>query len=89
MYPTAFDEANITLDKPDGMTHEECCSINAFEGAVEFDRLHPVIITCWKPTKEELNEISRTGRVWCFMYSSQVPPHALSGHNPFDKPNNL
>ena len=85
MYPTDFDQSNQVVDKPPEMTRDECLPINAFVGEAEIgSETHPVIVTCWKPTKEELEEINRTGRVWCLLYSYVIPPHALSGSNPFD-----
>jgi hypothetical protein len=82
MYPTDFDQSNQVIDKPPDMTREECLPINAFIG--ESTEGYPAIVTCWKPTKEELEEINRTGRVWCILYSHVIPPHYIAGSNPFD-----
>lgn len=81
MYPCSFDEANKVFDKPNNMTYEECGALNVFIGQDTVGT--PVIISCWKPTKEELEEINNTGRIWCFHYGLSLPPHAIAGNNPF------
>jgi hypothetical protein len=81
MVPSSFKEANQVFDKPETMSHEECQALDTFRGVTE-DGL-PVVISCWKCTKEELEEINKTGRVWCFLYGAGIQPHALSGQNPF------
>ena len=65
MQLTSFPESNCVLDKPPGMTYEEC-------EAASVCRTHtphgiPVVISCWKVTAEELAEITRTGRVWLWV----------------------
>jgi hypothetical protein len=43
----------------------------------------PVVISCWKVTQEELEEIQRTGRVWLMVYGVTMPPVVLCGVRPF------
>ena len=81
MFPVAFDEANLVLDKPPGMSREECEPLNVYQG--EMPDGGPVLISCWKLTREELEEINRTGRVWLLVYSSTTFPVALTGIKPF------
>ena len=81
MFPCSFTEANQIYDKPESMSYDECEALNTFIG-LSADGV-PVIISCWKPTREELNEINKTGRIWCFHYGTILPPHALAGNNPF------
>ena len=81
MFPTSFDESNFNHSPPPGISEDEIGSVASFIGQDLDGR--PIIITCWKATKEELNEINRTGRVWCFHYGNLLQPHALSGTNPF------
>lgn len=81
MIATAFEESNFYFDKPADMTYDECEVLSVFAGATA-DR-QPIVISCWKATKEELEEINKTGRVWCFHYGTGLQPHALSGTNPF------
>lgn len=84
MNPSSFDESNIYFDKPEGMTYDECGALSVFQGKDVSGM--DIVISCWKPTKEELDEINCTGRVWCYHFGTGLQPHALSGHNPF-KPN--
>lgn len=81
MTPTSFPESNNYFDKPNDMTEEQCGVLSTFQGN-DINGL-PVIISCWKPSKEELEEINRTGRVWVFHYGGYLQPHAVSGTNPF------
>lgn len=81
MYPTSFEQANKIFDKPLDMTRDECTPLNTH---VSLDVNGGVmIISCWKPTHDEIAEICRTGRVWCYHWGAGLQPHALSGHNPF------
>lgn len=81
MEATDFENSNHVFDKPSDMSRDECDPLNVFVGFTEDQ--HPIVISCWKPTKEELEEINRTGRIWCWHWGHQLQPHSLSGHNPF------
>lgn len=80
MVPTDFDESNIVYDKPEGLTRDECEPLCAYYGPSAFG---PVIISCWKCTQEEMDEIIRTGRIWVWHYGSTLQPHAAGGLSPF------
>lgn len=83
MVPSAFDEDNTVLGPPNGMTEDEVTSLSVFRGAtVEGE---PVVISCWKFDKAELEEMQRTGRVWLYIYGLSMPPCAVGGHSPFPK----
>lgn len=82
MEPTNFDEANLSLGPPEGMTEDEVRTLRVWRGTDE-DML-PVVISCWKPTQEEIDEIQKTGRVWLRLYGQSMPPAAIQGHSPFD-----
>lgn len=81
MIATAFDEENTVLDSPRGMTPDECEPLSAWIGHLESGT--PVIISCWKPTEEEWQEMRRTGRVWIMVLGHVMPPIAPMGINPF------
>ena len=77
----SFPEANCVLDKPPGMTYEQCeaasvCRTKTLQG-------FPVVVSCWKVTQEELDEINRTGRVWLWIYGETMPPAAVDGMRPW------
>ena len=81
MLATSFDEANKVFDKPSDMTHDECESLSVLQSVDQNG--HPVIVSCWKPTQDELDEILKTKRIWCIFYGVGIPPHCLSGVKPF------
>jgi len=81
MQPTSFDDSNHVFDKPPNMSYEECEALSVFVGPDQTGQT--VVISCWKPTKEELEEINKTGRVWCWHFGDMLQPHVLDGHNPF------
>lgn len=74
--PTNFDESNIVMDPPPGVSQDECSSINAFTDGHHF-------ITCWKVTAEELEEINRTGRIWLCQLGG-MRAHFITGHKPIE-----
>ncbi len=81
MEAASFDEANLVLGPPPGMTEEQVGSLSVWRGAYADGR--PVVISCFKVTKEELEEINRTGRVWLHVFGVTMPPVWLGGRNPF------
>jgi hypothetical protein len=81
MFPTSFPESNAVLDKPPEMTYDECEALTVWMGSTEAGV--GVIISCWKPTKAELDEINRTGRVWLLIYGGAMPPSVIIGTDPF------
>lgn len=83
MIPASFPESNIALSRPKDMTDEQCSPLCVFKG--EDVEGTPVIISLWKLTKEELEEINKTGRVWLCIYGRGMPPVALGTSDPFPK----
>lgn len=81
MTAAAFDEDNAVLGPPPGMGEEEVFSLSVFRGPNEDGQ--PVVVSCWKPTREELEEINRTGRVWLIVMGHTMPPVMLEGIKPF------
>lgn len=81
MILSGFDESNHVLSRPPEMTAEECDPAQVFVGIDTGGR--PIVITCWKPTREELDEIERTGRVWLILYGRTMQPAIVTGFKPF------
>ncbi len=79
MYPTAFEGSNAVLDAPEGCP-VPVGPINVCR-AVNEDGI-PTVITCWKLTQEDLDEIIRTKRVWLGAMGLSMPPVWLSGERP-------
>lgn len=84
MHATSFDESNGYLGPPPGMTPEEVFSLSVFRGIDAENR--SVVISCWKLTKEELEEVNRTGRVWLGVLGYTMPPVWVEGLSPFRGP---
>ncbi len=79
MFPTAFEESNAVLDAP------ESCPVPV--GPIAVCRLVnqygvPMVVTCWKLTQGDLDEIIRTKRVWLGAMGLSMPPVWLSGERP-------
>jgi hypothetical protein len=86
MVPTAFDGENVILDKPSSMSADDCSTISVLR--TETDSGMPVTISCWKLTRDELEEVNRTGRVWLTICGVLVPPVMLATKRPFELPSN-
>jgi hypothetical protein len=82
MKPTAFDEETGVLDAPLGMSPDECEPLSVYRGNMQDGT--PCVISCWKPTAEEIAEIQRTGRVWIIVMGQTMPPISPTGHYPFE-----
>jgi hypothetical protein len=78
-----FSESNDVIDKPRDMSREECQALEILRTSVRTEAgLFPVIISCWKITPQELEEIKRTGRIWLYVYGHGMPPVAIEGTKP-------
>jgi hypothetical protein len=82
MVPASFPESNLVLAKPPGMTHEECEALSVFQGQSADGT--PVVISCWKLTREEVDDLQRTGRVWLWIIGNTMPPAVLDIRSPFN-----
>lgn len=81
MVPTAFDEANVVLDKPAGVDRDDCEALGVLRARDA--RGWPVVISCWKMTREELDEVNRTGRIWLVIAGETMPMVSPHGIKPF------
>jgi hypothetical protein len=81
MLPVDFAESNGVLGKPDCMTDEQCSDlpIHRFLDQENF----PQIISCWQFSKEDLEEIRRTGKIWVQTVGITLSPFCLFTENPF------
>lgn len=80
MMPAAFSEENGVLDAPLG-EEDRCDSLSVWRGMT--DGAQPIVVSCWKPTVEEMEEIKRTGRVWIMIWGTTMPPICPLGTSPF------
>lgn len=71
--PAAFADATTTLIGPKGS------GIVPLPACVT----ESTVVTCWKLTPLEVQEILKTGLVWIHVLGTSVLPMAVSGHDPF------
>lgn len=81
MNPTDFDHSTGVHVKPEGWTDDQCDPLPTFKGVDEDG--HPQIISCWKPTPEEILKIAAGKPVWLHILSERHPPIKLTTQNPF------
>ena len=73
MTPVAFAEATTMLAPPDG------CETEVVHLPVR--RLDGMLVSCWRPSKAEIDEIVRTGVVWLAVWGRHTqPPVLVTGH---------
>ena len=68
--PVGFEGANFVFKAPENMP--DC-------GDLEVFRDGEVIVSCWRLTDEEFQEILETGVVWLSVWGQGTPPVAVSG----------
>jgi hypothetical protein len=71
MIPCSFDEANGQLGPPDGLTEDEVGTIRVYHGQNEAG--NKFVVSCWRVTPAEIQEIARTGRIWLITMSGMMP----------------
>ncbi|HUR65456.1 MAG TPA: hypothetical protein VMZ03_03830 [Chitinophagaceae bacterium] len=86
MLPIDFPEANVTFQKPAGWTDEQCSDLRVHCGNVKIDEAGtemPAIISCWKLSKEDLEQIQHTGVIWLSITGRSMPPVSIFTEIPF------
>lgn len=83
LHPSSFDGAEAVFGPPQGMTEDEVHSLCAARVMWGDD---PAIVTCWKPTRDQLDAISESGRVWLIVFGDGMPPVAVASENPIEMP---
>lgn len=86
MLPTTFEGSNFTFTKPKDMTDEQCMDLPVWKGEVSIDEAGntaPAIISCWKFSKEDLEEVQKTGCIYLSITGYGMPPVSLFTENPF------
>lgn len=76
MTPQRFKEANCVMASPPGM--DNCCDVHAFRNG-------EVVISCWRPTPEELVKINLGEPVWLSVVGERMPPIAVTADYPFQE----
>jgi hypothetical protein len=81
MIAVEFKESNCVFGKPVDMTDEQCLPLSVWRG--NCDDGTPEIISCWKLSKEDLEEINKTGTIWLRIIGQGMPPVSLQTETPF------
>ena len=72
-----FREANCILERPKGMTAEECSSLEVYRDG-------QYVISRWQLTDEELDELKRNGgKVYLLILGATMPPACVAVKSPF------
>lgn len=79
MIPRDFKEANANLQRPYGMTDEECGPLPALRDG-------RVCLSCWRMSWKERLAALFFGRVWLYVHSghTQPPVYLEAKRTPFD-----
>lgn len=77
MIPQRFAEANQVLHRPANLTEEQCQSVHA-----HVSQATRQVVTCWKPTAEELVKINLGEPIWLILWGG-MPPACLTVERPF------
>jgi hypothetical protein len=81
MLPTDFEQRNFVYQKPANMTDEECMDLPVFRGVTPDG--WPCIISKWKLSKEDLEEIQKTGAIYLSITGYGMPPVLLFTEDPW------
>jgi len=76
MIPQRFSESNVVMRRPPEMSEEQCMDIHAFSSG-------QAVITCWRPTPEELVKLNLGEPLWLHIVGATMPPVALTVDFPF------
>lgn len=86
MLPIDFPEKNMVYTKPKGWTDEQCGDLSVWKGKVLIDdkgNTAPTIISCWQPSKEDIEAIIAGKPIYLFVTAEVQCPVSLSTDNPF------
>ena len=81
LHPSAFEGAEAVFGPPPGMTEDEVYSLCAVKVMWNED---PAVVTCWKPTLDQLKAIKKTGRLFIAQMCDRPNPVAVSAKNPLN-----
>jgi len=86
MLPKDFKQRNFIYNKPENMTDEQCMALPVWRGFASVDdsgEQFPQIISCWSLSKEDIEEIQKTGHIWLSVTGTMLPPVSVFTEDPF------
>lgn len=80
-----FPQQTTVFGKPKDWKDEDCYGLPVAQSFYlnSEQKKVPCLISCWQLTKEELEEIQRTGIVWLSITGEGMPPVSLQINTPF------
>jgi hypothetical protein len=78
--PASFEESNEVVSPPPGISEVQSLSVLRSQ----FANGTPCLVSCWKLSAAELEEIKRTKRVWLAVLGTGMPPCFVAGEKPFE-----
>lgn len=79
MIPINFPGVNFTIRNPN--QRDLPTSIPVFSGFSP--AIKPCIISCWRFSEEDIENIQKTGIIWIEIMGYHLSPHTLITGNPF------
>lgn len=84
--PIDFPQANVTFQKPEGWTDEECMPLRCCLVKSQLEEEGKVItrqniISCWQPNKDDVDAINRGEPIFLHLTSNIMPPVWLYTYN--------
>lgn len=79
MIPQRFAESNRVMTPPPGWREEQCFDVHAFADGNQ-------VVTCWRPTPEELMKLNLGEPVWLVIWGGTMPPVCVTADRPFVEP---
>ena len=77
-HPIGFREANNILERPTGMTKDECSSLEVYRDG-------QYCISRWQLTDQELEELKKNGgKMYVLIVGSTQPPVCITPITPFN-----
>jgi len=67
MRPIKFKEQNQQLGPPPGVSEKECSPLPVFTDGRQ-------CISCWELSKDDIEKINKTGRIWLSVQSGLTQP---------------
>lgn len=77
-----FPGANVRLDAPPGL-EEQVHDIVAYKGPCTCGDCPEQVVTCWRLSPEELEQVKKTGVVWLYLMGPSMQPAYIGTDSPF------
>jgi len=73
----SFDESEAVLGRPNDVRADDCDPLCISRRLIQG---FAAVISSWKLTQEELDEVNRTGRIWVGVMGITMPPIMVGGN---------